>query len=87
MIEQSAVVPSRKESLIVIMDNENVQTEKDNFSRDFTPQMRLLHYIVNKICFSNIGRLNFVTQRDLYMMYHVIMKKPTNLSGTIMSQW
>ena len=51
VVEHSNIVPSRKESLIVIMENENIDTEKDYFIRYFTPQMRLLHHIVNKIFF------------------------------------
>ena len=42
------------------MDNENVNTEKDYFIRDFTPQMRLLHHIVNKIFFLKVGGFDFV---------------------------
>ena len=85
MVEQSIVVPSRKESLTVILDNKNMEIEKNYFSRDLTPEMRLLHHIANKIFFLKIGRLDFVGQRDLCIMYYIIMEKPTNLSGMIMS--
>ena len=67
------------------MDNENIDTEKNYFIKDFTPQMRLLNHIVNKIFFSKIDRFDFVNQRDLYIMYHILMEKLTNLSGMIMS--
>ena len=47
--------------------------------------MRLLHHIVNKIFFLKIGRLDLISQRDMYLMYHIILEKPTNLSEMIMS--
>ena len=62
MVEQSIIVPSRKESLTVIIDNENVNTKKDYFIRDLTSQIRLLHHIINKIFFPKISRLDFVAQ-------------------------
>ena len=85
VVAQSTIVPSRKESLIVITDNENVNIEKDYFIRDFTPQMSLLHHIVNKIFFPKVDRFDFVGQRDLYIMYHIMIEKPTNLLGMIIS--
>ena len=85
VVEQSIIVPPRKESLTVILDNENVDNEKNYFIKDLTPQIRLLHHIINKIFFPKIGRLDFVAQQDLYIMYHIMMEKPINLSGMIMS--
>ena len=54
VVEQPIVVPSRKESLTVILDNANVNTEKNYFCRDLTPEMRLLHHIANKIFFQKL---------------------------------
>ena len=70
---------------MVMMDDENIKTEKDYFIKDFTPQMRLLHHIVNKIFFLKIGRFDIVNQRDLYIMYHIMMEKSTNFSKMIIS--
>ena len=47
--------------------------------------MRLLHHIANKIFFSKIGRLDFVGQWDLCIMYHIIIEKPIDLSRMIIS--
>ena len=62
VVKQSVEVPSREESLTTILDIKNVNTEKDYFCRDLTPEMRLLHHIANKIFFSKVGRLDFVSQ-------------------------
>ena len=62
LVAHSDTVPSRKVCLIVIMKNENLDFEKDYLFRDFTPQMRLLHHVVNKIFFLKVGRFDFVGQ-------------------------
>ena len=85
LVEHSDITPSRRESLTVIMNNENIDTKKDYFIRDFSFQMRLLHHIVNRIFFLKVDRFDFVTQRNMYIMYHILMKKSINLSKMIMS--
>ena len=85
LVEHFDIVPSRRESLAVIMNNEDIDIDKDYFIRYFSPQMRLLHHIVNKIFFPKIDRFDFVTQRDIYIMYHILLKKLTNLFEMIMS--
>ena len=62
VVEQPVEVPSREESLIIILDIENVNIEKDYFCRDLIPEMRLLHHIANKIFFLKVNRLDFVGQ-------------------------
>ena len=67
------------------MDNENLDFKRDYLVGDFAPQIRLLHHIVNKIFFSKVGRMDFVGIRDLNIMYHILLEKPTDLSKMIMS--
>ena len=56
LVADSDIVFSRKVCLIVIMNNENLDFEKDYLVGDLTPQIRLLHHIVNKIFFFSKSR-------------------------------
>ena len=85
LVADSDTVPSRKACLTVLMDNENLDFERDYLVEDFTPQIRPLHHIANKIFFLKVGRMDFVGQWDLNIMYHILLEKPTDLSRMIMS--
>ena len=56
------IVPSRRECLTIIMKNKHLDFERDYHVRDFTPQIWLLHHIVNKIFFLKVDRFYFVGQ-------------------------
>ena len=62
LVVDTDTVPSRRACLTVIMDNENLNFERDYLVGDFTPQVRLLHHIVNKIFFLKVDRMDFVSQ-------------------------
>ena len=66
------------------MKNENLDFERDYLVKDFTPQIRLLHHMINNILFPKVCRLDFVGQRDLNIMYNILAEKPPNLSNMIM---
>lgn len=43
-------------------------------------EMRLLHYIVNHIFFPKMGRFDFISKRDIMVMFHVVRGIPLNLN-------
>ena len=62
LVINTETVPSRRPCLIAIIDNENLDFERDYFVRDFTPKTRPLHHIINKIFFPKFTRIDFVSQ-------------------------
>lgn len=46
--------------------------------------LRLLHHIIRKIFISKTSRFDFVSKRELVLMYHMMLGIPMSLSGMML---
>ena len=49
-------------------------------------EMRVLHHIIGEIFILKLGRYDFVSKKELCMMYHIIQSIPQNLPDIMMHQ-
>ena len=48
-------------------------------ANQLTTKMRLLHHIVSRIFFPKMERFDWVTAKDVVVMYYLIQERPMNL--------
>ena len=54
-------------------------------ANQLSSEMRLLHSIVTHILFPKIGHFDFISERDLIIMYCILEEHPLNLSNLVIS--
>lgn len=62
-----------------VLDRLGVGRIDDLISSPLSIGMRLLHHIIRRIFIPKTGRFDFVSERELAMMYHLIQSIPMNL--------
>lgn len=61
------------------MGREDVSKIDEVFTNQLSPEMRLLHHIINRLLFPKIGRFDHVSERDILVMHHIMNVYPLNL--------
>ena len=71
--------PQREIALNLILGREDCGPLDVVYSQDLNAEMRLLLSIVNRVLFPKTGRFDFVSERDLVIMHHILLGIPLNL--------
>ena len=71
--------PQREIALNLVLGREDCGPLDVVNSQDLNAEMRLLLSIVNRVLFSKTGPFDFVLERDLVIMHHILLGIPLNL--------
>ncbi len=71
--------PQREIALNLILGREDCGPLDIVKSQDLNAEMRLLLSIINRVLFPKTGRFDFVSERDLAIMHHILLGIPLNL--------
>ncbi len=71
--------PQREIALNLLLGREDCGPLDVVNSQDLNVEMRLLLSIVNRVLFPKTGRFDFVSERDLAIMHHILLGIPLNL--------
>lgn len=70
----------------MILERSDVKGITELFANRLSVEMRLLHHILGRILFSKTGRFDFISERDIVIMYYLIQGVPLNLPSLILTQ-
>ena len=59
-------------ALRAILEIEDVDVIEELFANQLSMEMYLLHHIIGRILFSKTGHFDFVFERDLIVMQHIL---------------
>lgn len=63
----------------MILSQEDVTAIDEILTNQLFIELRLLHHIISRIFLPRIRRFDFVTRKDIAIMYHIIKKIQINL--------
>jgi len=80
------ILKDKKKTFRTILNRENVSGIGNVMANTLSLEMRLLHNFFSRIFLSRIGRFDWVTERDLSFMGHVIDGEALNLPHIMLLQ-
>lgn len=69
----------RRDRLQCILRREDVGEFKKIEEKNLNVEMMLLHDMISRIFFPRVGRFDFVLEKDVNVMYHILQEIPLNL--------
>lgn len=70
---------NRNEGISTILNREIIEDWTEISANQLNAEMRLLHYMINKMFFPKIEKFDHVSKRDILVMHHVTQELPLNL--------
>ena len=87
-LPREGIVPERisnkKTRLRLIVGREDIVGEF--LASTLLVEMRILHHIIGGIFIPKLGRWNFISERELAVIYHIVKGIPLNLPDIMMHQ-
>ena len=77
-------LPDKQDGLKAIVGRDDVVG--DMLAHTLSLEMRLLHHMIGGIFIPKLGQFDFISERELMVMYHIIRGIPLNLLGIMMHQ-
>lgn len=74
----------KKEGLKLIMGRDDIVG--DVWAKTLCLEMRLLHHMIGGIFIPKLGRFDFVSERELMVMFYIVKGMPLNLPGIMTHQ-